>query len=319
MEGSLTPPAFSPSLLSGSTAERPKRRHETELAPVWGTWRSKVPREEVHAAQVAAVMPSASASSAASGVVPTASKVPREEAPPARAAAVMPSTSASSAASGVAQVPTAHQRDARLAGSIAQPGGARPVLKTLTVKQPFAAAILAGRKRVENRTWKPENFRPGTWYALHTSREMAAPDDDNVKRLRQAWPRTEWPHVMPRGSVVGFFRVSGFRPANALRDDVQAVGPWCWIIDRTVALDRPVQARGMMGLWPCPATIPLPQEVAGVASGAGPRPACNPPPASTPLARYFQGASGPAPAAAPAPDVALAAPPSAPPEVIDLS
>ncbi len=140
-------------------------------------------------------------------------------------------------------------------------GGYASGLRALTIKQPFAAAILEGKKRVENRSWLPDGFRPRTWYALHVSGTPAADDDDDVARLRTAWPEMPPARRMVRGAVVGFFRVRAVVRANHVVDDVQARGPWCWVIDRTARLPKPVPARGSLKLWRLPTEVPVPDEV----------------------------------------------------------
>lgn len=42
-------------------------------------------------------------------------------------------------------------------------------MKALTVRQPWAWAIASGKKRFENRNWKPSPKDVGTWIAIHSS------------------------------------------------------------------------------------------------------------------------------------------------------
>ena len=50
-------------------------------------------------------------------------------------------------------------------------------------------------------------------------------------------------------------------PQDALQHDPQAYGPYCWRIDKVIALKEPYRIHGRLGLWPAPHNLPIPPEV----------------------------------------------------------
>ena len=145
-----------------------------------------------------------------------------------------------------------------------------------TPAQPYASGILAGLKRVENRTWGAPGYKPlplprdgGLWLVLHSSQKVEANMHELVERLREAWPAMPPPSELPLGAILGCMRVSKVVPASALPDDPQAVGPWCWVIDDVAPLDAPMYGvRGKLSLWVPPAELKLPSKVLQAFGGA---------------------------------------------------
>ena len=120
-------------------------------------------------------------------------------------------------------------------------------LKAITIKQPFIAGILAGKKLLENRSWGAEGNRPlrfppdgkGLWFAAHASSQPAQRTHALVQRLMQAWPEMPPLESLACSAILGFFRVKDVVPVSECADDPQAVGPWCWRIDKVAATARP--------------------------------------------------------------------------------
>lgn len=112
----------------------------------------------------------------------------------------------------------------------------------LTICQPYASLIADGKKRVENRTWKPfstlgDNFP----IAIHAG-------------VSRKWLDThdgEMPSDMPFGAIVAVCRVIGVAlPYDALKWDAEhSSGPWCWLLDDVRKLDVPIPCKGAQGLW----------------------------------------------------------------------
>ena len=104
----------------------------------------------------------------------------------------------------------------------------------LSIKQPFASGIMQGRKRLENRTWRPRmpaGGGRGLWIAVHASAKAAMADDPLVVALRDAWPDMPSAATLPRSAVLGFMHVSSVVSVDEMSGEPQAVGPWCWLID----------------------------------------------------------------------------------------
>ena len=121
-------------------------------------------------------------------------------------------------------------------------------MRALTIHQPYASAILAGVKRVENRRWALK--RP-QWLALHAGRQVWR--DPGVAVL---WPEVPHRDALPLGAVLGAFEVVGVARAEELdAPDPWASGPWCWLIGEVIALPEPMPCRGRQGLWTVPGGV----------------------------------------------------------------
>lgn len=111
-------------------------------------------------------------------------------------------------------------------------------MKALSVRQPWASAIMSGVKRVENRS--RSTTHRGT-LAIHAAKRDDAPG---------------LPDDLPRGAVIGTVEVVACvrhedSPAE-LRDDPYATGPWLWVLADPRPFPEPVSYRGMLGLFDVP-------------------------------------------------------------------
>ena len=132
----------------------------------------------------------------------------------------------------------------------------------LTVRQPWATAILEGPKRIENRSW----ICPGPfprWIAIHASMTAEDHAEEIVANWRGAsrWPDAQtgaWPGApmwtaytdcpYRRGVLLGAAEVLGVGEIHETPDP-WAVGPRCWVLGRVCALPAPISAKGRLGLW----------------------------------------------------------------------
>lgn len=156
-------------------------------------------------------------------------------------------------------------------------------MRALTVRQPFATALVRGMKPVENRTWDFPRWgasdrygvagavgphAPGrevepTWIAVHAGqveRALDAPQHVVVALQEEV-----------RGAVLGAVLIdwTGPRIEYGLRYGSLswATGPRCWHVARAVELHEPIAVpRGSLGLWR------LPDEVAAQLHSIGARP-----------------------------------------------
>lgn len=122
-------------------------------------------------------------------------------------------------------------------------------MRALSIRQPWAWAIVTGRKRVENRTWRTNN-PPGP-LLVH------APKTHDEADLRDAGVVLPPQSEMPRGVIVGGMDVAGFHWAGSRECDADEYGCdlwgepdcWHWEIADAWRLDRPIAATGALGLW----------------------------------------------------------------------
>jgi hypothetical protein len=116
----------------------------------------------------------------------------------------------------------------------------------LSLKQPWAWAILFAGKDVENRTWR-SRFRGRV--ILHASRTI---DAAGVKYLREAgFPP---PEELPMGAYVGEVVISDCRPVACCASR-WAFGPWCYTLQEASAYETPIVGPGRLGFYPVPPEV----------------------------------------------------------------
>lgn len=121
-------------------------------------------------------------------------------------------------------------------------------MKALSVRQPWAWAIVAGHKRIENRSWPTHHRGP---LAIHAS-----------KTLGEYVPHWRLPNgaaippgdELALGAILGTVEVADCVPADAdeVAGDPFGGGPWCWILANPKALPVPVAWKGACSLWHVP-------------------------------------------------------------------
>ena len=118
-------------------------------------------------------------------------------------------------------------------------------MQALTIKQPWASAIAAGMKRIENRSWQPAAQRLPLQLAIHAgarldreglafSRSMGAPVDE-----------------LPLRAIVAVATVVQVLDRSS---DPWWRGPLGWVLEDVVAIE-PIECAGQLSLWTPPASI----------------------------------------------------------------
>lgn len=156
-------------------------------------------------------------------------------------------------------------------------------MRAITVKQPWAAAIAAGAKLVENRGrlapwrsavgeriaihagkgWDRDAFAPGSPMWPLAERTVAV-DEDPPGTVRPALLAVVMlPTFYVRGALLATARLAGVHLADSDASGRTCCSPWGapdrWhlVLDQLERLDRPVSCAGSLGLW----RLPLPVEV----------------------------------------------------------
>ncbi len=103
-------------------------------------------------------------------------------------------------------------------------------IKALSIKQPYASAILLGHKDRENRTWQT-TYRG--LLAIHAPKSVMPEGYRDYPDLT--------PADCPTGVLLGVVEVTGCVAA-----------PWGYsiLVARPRLLRRPIPMRGALGLWP---------------------------------------------------------------------
>lgn len=125
-------------------------------------------------------------------------------------------------------------------------------MKALSIQQPWAWAILAGHKPLENRTWKTRYRGP---LAIHASRGTGW---DASGRELLAKLGTPAPDELPRGALLGVVDLVDVVELGTLlvpawvKDCAHAFGPYCWILENPRPLPAAVPYLGSLQLFDVP-------------------------------------------------------------------
>lgn len=137
-------------------------------------------------------------------------------------------------------------------------------MKALTIRQPWASAIAAGYKTVENRTWRTRERGP---IAVHASariyRGEFRDDFDTIAQLL-SWPLdvqrrmyAEWNDRRNCGAVLAVARLvaCALPGEDWVRDNPFFYGPFGFVLYDIQPLARPVPVRGALGFWSLPPDV----------------------------------------------------------------
>jgi tetratricopeptide (TPR) repeat protein len=129
-------------------------------------------------------------------------------------------------------------------------------MKCLAVQQPWAWAICAGFKRVENRTWQTPYRGP---VAVVASGKKA-PGTRAVASFSGDLPAD----TLAYGAVIGTAELTDVVPLSAaVEGDPHACGPFCWVFDRPQLFQTPVPTTARLRLYD-----PKPEEAGRIAAEA---------------------------------------------------
>jgi len=112
-------------------------------------------------------------------------------------------------------------------------------LRCLSVRQPWAWAICAGVKKIENRVWQTEHRGPIAIQAGKSKvmlKEMAANGLDLS------------PDLFEFGAIIGIAQLVDITPIKEERGNPWAVGPYCLHLGSAYFLREPIPARGSLQL-----------------------------------------------------------------------
>jgi hypothetical protein len=131
-------------------------------------------------------------------------------------------------------------------------------VKVLTVRQPWAWAIVNGLKPIENRAWSTAHRG---LLVIHSALNVAKATDLDGGRFPDGTPVPD-PRTLDLGALVGVVNLTAcvrlrdlaFTGDPAWRSKAQpwSTGPWCWLLDRPRRFKVPPvgpQFKGRLYLW----------------------------------------------------------------------
>ncbi|MFF0142672.1 hypothetical protein ACFYRN_40345 [Streptomyces sp. NPDC005227] len=118
------------------------------------------------------------------------------------------------------------------------------MIRALTVRQPWAAAITYADKRIENRTW-PTSHRGAV--LIHSSKTI-----DRAARRHAPLASVVRGLQLDLGAVVAVARITGCHPDDGECTPWSASGHFHWSLDSVTALPLPVPCTGRLQLWTPP-------------------------------------------------------------------
>lgn len=121
-------------------------------------------------------------------------------------------------------------------------------MKALSVRQPWAWAIMEGHKPIENRTWRTTHRGP---IAIVASRSRDSLES-GLAFLRHL--DIEPPEEFVFGAILGTVELVDIHPITLVRNPF-AEGPFCWLFERQRKLARPIPFAGRLCLFEVPSEL----------------------------------------------------------------
>ncbi len=126
-------------------------------------------------------------------------------------------------------------------------------MRALTIRQPWASLILAGKKQIETRTARTK--RRGQVF-IHAATTMGPSEREAA--IREGLD----PDMLPRGVIVGTVEIVDSVPVEDLtvsaaersRGDYRP-GRWGWKLANVRPLQKPIAAKGALSFWKVPDDI----------------------------------------------------------------
>jgi len=119
-------------------------------------------------------------------------------------------------------------------------------MKALSVRQPWAWAIIEGHKRIVNRTWYPGDLSGD--FAIHAPSVFEA---ETYTTLTLTFPEIDWPKParFKYGGIIGLVSYGGsIHGGQSATADPWFTGPYGWMLSNPRRLPF-IECKGALGLW----------------------------------------------------------------------
>jgi hypothetical protein len=121
--------------------------------------------------------------------------------------------------------------------------------KVLSIRQPWAALILAGHKTVENRTW--ETLWTGR-FLVHAGKKLADSFDSWEIAQQHGLETAD----LTTGAYLGSVRLVGVhRETGGCCQPLGDLGQYHWVVTEPITLPHPIPGPGRLGLYRTPLEI----------------------------------------------------------------
>lgn len=135
-------------------------------------------------------------------------------------------------------------------------------MKALTIKEPWASAIVHGTKNIENRTWLRESMI-GEVIAIHASKTSADERSYEIcQDIASCFP--EGPHdpdLEAPGCIIGTARIVSILSEGEEEGRIDPAlwpwfeGPYGYELAEVEALAKPIPCKGALGFWEVDANV----------------------------------------------------------------
>lgn len=137
-------------------------------------------------------------------------------------------------------------------------------MRALTLRQPWAWAVIEGLKPIENRSWCPNRYQIGQPFAVHAGLAfdtLGFSVFERCAREARCWSRYQRDFEDVRGAVLGIATLGHKHVAGA--DDRLVppaarpwfFGPYGFPLTRIAKLSEPLPCRGALGFWELPSDV----------------------------------------------------------------
>jgi hypothetical protein len=116
-------------------------------------------------------------------------------------------------------------------------------MHVLTVRQPWAWSIVAGIKRIENRSRPTRHRGPILIHAGSSRRSL----DVGLAALQDARIGRVGPFAF--GAIIGICEIVDCVRVEDVAGERFAEGPWCWLLAGARLFDEPIPCPGRLSLW----------------------------------------------------------------------
>jgi hypothetical protein len=110
----------------------------------------------------------------------------------------------------------------------------------LSVKEPWASLIINGHKNIENRSWKTNQ----EWILIHSTSIY----DKNMKNVKNIH-NINLKNMNIPSHILGIIHIKNIETDCDIDKYKWATGPNCWHIDFVYKFEKPIEAKGQLGLW----------------------------------------------------------------------